>query len=201
METEIEQNLWAPPIQKEVNDINYNCSDCSSLIEILEINEKDNTIKFKCLNEDNEKKMFIKEYLEKMKKYKNNKIKDRSEKHNKKYKSYCFECKHHLCKQCLKSEIHKNKNHTNNKYLYDIEPTEEKINIIEKRILEYEDRIKDLRKEKEKDIELKINKKKIKEKKILENRIKINDKKEEKEIKDINKKYKNYIKEIKIRYE
>ena len=33
------------------NNIGYNCSECSSLIEILSINEDDLSMKYTCLNE------------------------------------------------------------------------------------------------------------------------------------------------------
>ena len=59
------------PIFYENNLDNYNCTEYSSLIEIISINEKDNIIKFKCNNKDNiHKKISIKEYLNKMKKIK-----------------------------------------------------------------------------------------------------------------------------------
>ena len=34
------------------NDIFYNCTECSSLIEILSIDENKNIIEFKCINKD-----------------------------------------------------------------------------------------------------------------------------------------------------
>ena len=46
----------APPTPQskiEISDINYNCTECSSLIEILSINEDNNCIEFKCLNKEN----------------------------------------------------------------------------------------------------------------------------------------------------
>ena len=53
------------------NDIFYNCTECSSLIDILSIDENKNIIEFKCLNKscnDLKKTMTIKEYFEKMEK-------------------------------------------------------------------------------------------------------------------------------------
>ena len=110
-----ENNDMAPPNpqQKEIeiysNNIYYNCTECSSLIEILAINEKDYTIHFKCTNENHneEKIMGIKEYLEKMEKYKINKINERCEKHNNnEYMFFCLNCKCHLCIECAKTRNH-----------------------------------------------------------------------------------------------
>ena len=52
---------------KEMPEICYNCTECSSLIEILSINEDNNIIEFKCLNKENKhsKIMTIKEFFEK----------------------------------------------------------------------------------------------------------------------------------------
>ena len=41
-----------PESLKATNDIFYNCTECSSLIEILSIDENKNIIEFKCLNKD-----------------------------------------------------------------------------------------------------------------------------------------------------
>ena len=82
------------------NKIYYNCSKCSSAIEIISINE--DTIEFKCNNNHNEK-MCIKEYLEKMRKNNDNKINNGiCSTHKDDYLVYCFECNEHLCKDCLK---------------------------------------------------------------------------------------------------
>ena len=88
--------------------IYYNCTECSSLIEILSVNEKNNTIKFRCLRENNnpEKLVPIKEYLKEKEKFKINKIDEKCEKHKIKYIFYCFNCKNHLCENCLKSKKH-----------------------------------------------------------------------------------------------
>ena len=53
--------------QLELNEINYNCTECSSPIEILSI--KDNNIEFKCINNNHNIKISIKEYINKMKEY------------------------------------------------------------------------------------------------------------------------------------
>ena len=88
----------------ESNQILYNCSECASVIEIISI-DQDN-IEFQCLNNHN-KKITIKEYLDKMKEYNNiilnNYVCDI---HKEEYVSYCFECNMHLCKECLKTGDH-----------------------------------------------------------------------------------------------
>ena len=134
-----------------INKIFYNCSECSSLIEILSINENNNTIEFNCLNKNNNhnKKlaMPIKEYLEKMKKFNNNNKlnNDECEIHNIKYVSYCFDCNCHLCKECLKTRNHLN--HIKNNII-EIEPMKEELNIINEVILDYKNKIDNLSNEK-----------------------------------------------------
>ena len=89
----------------KLNKIGYKCSECSSTIEIISLNE--NEIQFKCSNNQHEIKMKIKEYLNKIKNNNdiqlNNQICD---KHKEVYLSYCFECNVHLCKQCLQLGEH-----------------------------------------------------------------------------------------------
>ena len=46
-------NLQEAPTYETPNNINYNCTECSSLIEILEINKE--IIKFKCVNNKHER--------------------------------------------------------------------------------------------------------------------------------------------------
>ena len=86
----------------------YNCSECSSPIEIISLDNIN--IKFKCYNKKNshEIKMTINEYLNKMK---INHIGANNEKcmingHNKNFECYCLECNSHLCEICLKSREH-----------------------------------------------------------------------------------------------
>ena len=91
-----------PPL--ELNNCLYNCSECSSNIEILSLDE--NSIKFKCNNNHNII-LEIKEYLNKMKHYNNIKTNcDKCDKHKNEYLSYCFDCHIHLCKDCLKTREH-----------------------------------------------------------------------------------------------
>ena len=135
-------------IEPEINnEIHYNCSECSSLIEIISINEENNTIEFNCLNKNNNhnKKltMPIKEYLEKMKKYSsnNNLNKDICETHNINYIYYCFDCNCHICKECLKTRNHLNHSKNN---IIEIEPMKEELNIIEEVIQDYNKKIDNL---------------------------------------------------------
>ncbi len=93
------------------NEIYYNCSECSSSIEIISINEQNNVIEFNCLSKENKhpKKISIplKEYFEKMKKFNRRELNnDECEIHKDKYISFCFDCNCHLCKKCLKSRVH-----------------------------------------------------------------------------------------------
>ena len=92
----------APPL--ELKNCLYNCSECSSNIEIISLDE--NKIKFICNNKHNID-LEIKEYLKKMKHYNNAKLNDdKCDKHKKEYLSYCFDCNIHLCRDCLKKKEH-----------------------------------------------------------------------------------------------
>ena len=68
----IDQNKYEENIsvitQLNSNNIYYNCSECPSVIEINKIDEE--FIEFKC-NNNHDKKMDIKDYLDKMKKFRN----------------------------------------------------------------------------------------------------------------------------------
>ena len=95
--------------KKEILSLNYkkilyNCSECSSAIEITSINE--DSIEFQCNNNHNIK-ISIKDFCNKMKKYNNYKLNNQTcDKHKKDYLVYCFDCKIHLCEECLKSGKH-----------------------------------------------------------------------------------------------
>ena len=106
----------------------YNCTECSSAIEILSINEDECTIEFQCINNKHKKKMPIKEYLNKMKNYNDSNINnDICNIHNLKYECYCIDCNAHLCKECLKSRNHFN--HFKNNII-EAQLTKKEINII-----------------------------------------------------------------------
>ena len=92
-----------------IKEMYYNCIECSSPIELLYINERQNLIEFKCIKENKIKKVPIKEYLEKMKKFNDKKGNEdlcTEDNHNKKYENFCFDCNKHLCKECLKTRNH-----------------------------------------------------------------------------------------------
>ena len=194
------------------NEIFYNCSECSSMIEIISIDEENNTIEFNCLNQNNNHSknniISLNEYLNKMKKYNNSKInKDECEIHKNKYISFCFDCNCHLCKECLKTRNHLSHRKNN---IIEIEPMKEELNIINEVIIDYENKIDNLNNEKIRRLNklkdsLNNNKKSIQEK--YEEIIERNEKEKENEFKinhtnyitDINKIVLNCQKEIKLR--
>ena len=132
----------------KLKEIYYNCTECSSPIEILSINERENIIEFKYMINKHLKKLSIKEYINKMKKF-NNKIinNDRciDKNHNSKYKIFCLDCNKHLCEACLKSRNHINHN---KKILIEMQPSNNELTIIENIIKSYEDKINNFEKEK-----------------------------------------------------
>ena len=132
------------------SDIFYNCTECSSLIEILSIDENKNIIEFKCLNKNCanlQKTMTIKEYFEKMEKNKKSNVnEDTCREHiSCKYVSYCFDCNCHLCEECLKTRAHICHNKNN---IIEIKPIKEELSIIEEVIKYYNNKIQNLKKEK-----------------------------------------------------
>ena len=188
----------------EFDNIYYNCADCTSLIEILSVNEENNMIKYKCINKNELKIMKINEYLEKMKQYNNNQLnKDKCEIHNNNnnYVSYCFDCKHHLCTECLQSRVHID--HIKNNII-EIQPLKEEIEIMKEIINDYKFKIKNLKIEKTskmKELYNSLNNNKIKENKRIEEIMKKNKIKQEEELKNINDKYLSEIEEIRNKYE
>ena len=96
-------------LEQKQNEIFYNCTECSSAIEILSINENECSIEFQCINNNHKIKMLINEYINRMKKFNNNNINnDICITHNLKYECFCLDCKIHLCKDCLKLRNHVN---------------------------------------------------------------------------------------------
>ena len=190
------------------NDMLYNCTKCSSLTEILSINEDNNIIEFQCLNKEcnDIKTMPIKEYLEKIEK---NKIRylneDTCREHisckNNKYVSYCFNCNCHLCEECLKTRAHIFHNKTN---IIEIKPIEEELEIIKEVLEYYEINIENLKNEKInkiKELDNLLNIHKINENKKIKNKIETNEHNKSKELEINHNKYLSDIKEIKMRYE
>ena len=140
-------NSPPPPIQQELfeENLGYNCTECSSVIEIL--NMKEDELEFKCEKNDNHNnKLKINEYLEKMKKYIDNRnLYGKCEIHiQNEYEYYCLDCKLNLCKDCNK----KHKKHTK-KILMDLEFEDEELTIINNKIKNYQNKINDLIKENE----------------------------------------------------
>ena len=189
----------------------YNCSECSSPIEISSINEIQ--IEFKCLNNNHIKKISIKEYLNQMKAFNNiNNNNDMCFIHNNKYECYCLDCNINLCKECLKSSNHINHNL---KYIKVIEPEKKELNIIENIITYYAEKIEKLEKEKlvkTKELNNKLKKYKNKLKKRRKLKIKKNKNNMETEMKlkyneyilninNIRNKYENELKINKNKYE
>ena len=184
----------------QLNEIYYNCIECSSTIEIISI--KDNYIEYKCINNNHERKILLKEYIEKMKKYNNkNNNNDECNIHNNKYECYCIECNKHLCNECLKLREHIGHNKIN---IIEIKPNEKEINIMKNIIKYYDNKINELEIEKynkTKDInnKLKEYKNKLNEKNEL--KIKENENNMKKELKLNEDKYDRDIKNIKYKYE
>ena len=186
----------------QLNEINYNCTKCSSPIEILSLNEKECSIEFKCINNNHELKMAIKDYINKMKSFNDKNINnDICDIHNKKFECYCTDCNKHLCKECLMTREHIDHSKYN---IIEYQPNKKELNIIENIIKYYEDKIRILENEglnKTKVLNNKLKKYKIKLNKKRELKLEENENKMEKELKI---KYNNYIKEsnnIKIKYE
>ena len=181
------------------------CPNCSSAIEILSINNVNNSIEYNCLKEKKNFSMKIKEYLDKLKEKKENnkdEIKDKCKIHkNKEYISYCLNCNVNLCKECLKKGIH-----INHKKIINIEvkPTEEELHLIEDIIEYYQKKIENLRIEiynnKIEGKEL-LNEDKKNENKKLEKEIKKNKIKENKELEINENNFINDLEKIKKEYE
>ena len=140
METEETSN------EIQLNEMLYNCCECSSPIEILSIDEISYTIEFYCRNNTHQINMYISDYIDEMKKYNNKNLNnDICDIHNNKYDCFCFDCNKHLCKECLKSRDHINHKKNN---IIELQPNKNELNIIEDIIRFYEDKIEKLEKEK-----------------------------------------------------
>ena len=187
-------NLQEAPTYESPNNINYNCTECSSLIEILEINKE--IIKFKCINNKHERIMEINKYLEKMKKYNDIKINnDKCNMHNDKYISYCFNCNKHLCNECLKNREHTE--HYKN-YIIELKPKEEELNLIKKLINENKKEKKNLEIERDNKYEYLKEKLKTNEKNIEKLKKKKKNKIEKEKDDGIKKNSDNFKNEIKL---
>ena len=189
-----------------LNDINYCCTKCLSLIKILSIKENKNIIEFECSNENNNHKVSItiEDYLKNRLKIKNNLYGnevDLCNDHKEINKAYCFDCYKHLCEKCLCEGNHIDHSKIN---IIEIQPIQEELKIMEKIIDYYDDKIEQLQKTYisksnkikglKKDQKKKINK--IKNKKLKE----IEDTKK-KELKEAKEKYLMDIRIIKEKFE
>ena len=190
----------------QYNELNYCCTDCSSLIEILHINENKNIIEFKCSNKNNshQKSIEINKYLEERKQNKKNKSninRDICNEHGQKFLSYCLDCNKHICEKCQNKGIHLLHYKIN---IIEIEPSKEEKEILDKIIKYYEKQIDKISNENiykfkkldsiKKQGEETINK--IKEKKIKE----CNEQKEL-QLKNVEEKYLNKIKILKKEFD
>ena len=94
----------------EMDSFLYNCTECTSLIEIISLNNTLNEIEFRCLNNSHRIKKPLNDYLDIMRTYKypaSLKTECECAGHNKsKYEYYCLNCDKHLCKFCLESKEH-----------------------------------------------------------------------------------------------
>ena len=123
----------------ETPDPFYNCSECSSPIEIIFLDNKN--IEFKCFNKkkSHNMKMSIEEYINKMK---INHIGINNEKcmingHYKNYECYCLDCNAHLCELCLKSRDHLLHDKINIK---EILPRKNELNLVDNMIKDIENK-------------------------------------------------------------
>ena len=153
----IDMNDAPPSKLSKINNCLYNCTECSSNIEILSLDE--NNIKFICHNKDNKHNIDIKieEYLDKIKQYNNIKLnEDKCDEHKKESKSFCFDCNKHLCVDCLETKKHgyhskiiiKEEILPNNEMLVNInnliEENKKKIEQLEKDKIEKENKLNDI---------------------------------------------------------
>ena len=80
-----------PSNQLQLRELYYNCSECSSPIEIISINE--GFIEFKCINNNKKIKISIKDYLDEMILFNDKNIhKNECIHNNKNYECFCLNC-------------------------------------------------------------------------------------------------------------
>ena len=167
--------------EKLMNDDLTICPKCSSVVEILAINEDNNTISFRCTKEKEVVTMAIKEYLKQISECKNKTLEDLKDKcqihkesKERNYVSFCLDCNRHLCKECLKTRIHINHRKIN---IIEVKPTEEEIDIVDVVIKDYESKLENIKNEqksKKKEYEEILKEEKRKEKRKLEKENKLN---------------------------
>ena len=194
------------------------CQKCLSDVEIISIDEiKTNAginhiMKYRCLKENIINNISFKEYIQLIKEKNIDILKDKCENHqSKRYISYCFDYKNHLCEDCLKKGIHLK--HVKNNII-EVKPLVEELDIVKAVINHYKLILEKIKKEKEnKENEFKelinkdkknLEKKLISEKeknKIYEN-IELNNNKRKYilDIDELKKEFENKIKEMKKEY-
>ena len=186
--------------------INYcSCTECSSPIKLISINEKNNIIGFICTKNDSHGKVIsINEYFEKIKENQDNlkEIKDKCEKHlkNNGYMYYCYTCNGHLCKECIRTRTH---NHHIRRDIYEIQPKKEELDLISEVIKDYKLKLDKLKNEKvsvHTELKNKLENDKKNENQRINNLIDLNNKKEKLEIKSNYEEYLNKIEEIRLKY-
>ena len=186
---------------KVLKEIYYNCTECNALIEILSIDEKENTIEFLCSNQ-HKKLMPIKEFLDKMMDNDNVDInKDICQIHKNQYMSFCFDCKKHLCKDCLKTRDHIYHNKNN---IIEIQPIKTELEIIKKIVKYYDDKLEKLKNKKfliKKRLNSYLNKCKTDIDNILQKEINSSEKKKKLELENNKIKFSSDIKKIREKYE
>ena len=186
---------------KVLKEIYYNCTECNALIEILSIDEKENTIEFLCSNQ-HKKLMPIKEFLDKM--MDNDKVdinKDICQIHKNQYMSFCFDCKKHLCKDCLKTRDHIYHNKNN---IIEIQPIKTELEIIKKIVKYYYDKLEKLKNKKfliKKRLNSLLNKWKTDIDNILQKEINNSETKKKLELENNKIKFSSDIKKIREKYE
>ena len=192
-----------------LNKYLYNCSECSSNIEIISLDE--NKINFKC-NNNHKINIEVKEYLEKMKNFNNMKLNyNKCNIHNEEYKSYCFECNIHLCDKCLMTGEHGYhykiffiemlpKNEVINEFKNVIQNNKANINSLKNDKIEKENLLNNLLNENIKKIKEIIKKNKEKDKKKEKEELELNDNKYKLELKKLKEEYENKLKKLKLNY-
>ena len=167
------------PENNQIIEIQYNCTECESHIEIISINENENTIEFQCIKNNHKKKIKIKDYLSKIKHHNNKNANDDkcSEHNNLIYQAYCLECKKHLCNECLKLRNHINHTKNNNEIKKIEKDNLKKSEKIREELNKYKNKLNNIKETEKKKcynnmmIELKINKDKyLQELKALKNK-------------------------------
>ena len=186
---------------KVLKEIYYNCTECNALIEILSIDEKENTIEFICSNQ-HKKLMPIKEFLDKMMDNDNVNInKDICQIHKNQYMSFCFDCKKHLCKDCLKTRDHIYHNKNN---IIEIQPIKTELKIIKKIVKYYDDKLEKLKNKKfliKKRLNSFLDKCKTNIDNILQKEINSSETKKKLELENNKIKFSSDIKKIREKYE